>query len=321
LFKPAVREIEWQIIKDQAAATQRLLKGDLDGTTLSSLEYKELLRDAKPGEGVRNPRFATKPYTKAEFFYVGWNCRLPIFADKKVRHALAQAIDRKSVVDSVYFGAAPLVDGPVPVENPLYDKTLPPVKFDLEAASRELDAAGWKDSDADGVLDKKIDDKKIDFRFALSSFAQSSEADAFCAIVKDDFKKIGIDVKVVVLPWGELQKAMREHRVEAWYGTWSTSYELDFGKFESKNNADGGSNYGSYSNPELDALSVEYEHAFDFAKQQKIANRIQTILRDDPPYAFTLRRERMTVYPSHVDGVEYSPVRPQLLSIGWYEKN
>ncbi len=319
IFKPAVKEIEWQICGGEAA-TQRLLKGDLDCSTLSPLEYKTLYRDAKEKEGVRAERFATKPYTKAEYFYVGWNCRLPMFADKRVRHALAQAIDRKALVDSVYYGAAPLVEGPLYADHPFFDASLPPVKFDLEAASRELDAAGWKDSDNDGILDKKFGDTKVDFRFTFSSFSNAPEADAFCALLKDDLKKIGIEVKIAVMPFKQLQESTRNHTAQAWYGIWGTSYELDFGKFESQN-AEEGSNYGGYSNPELDALSKAYEHAFDLSQRKEIARKIQAILRDDPPYAFLIRRERLTVFPSRLGGVDYSPVRPQLLCLSWYEKN
>lgn len=321
VYRPAVKELRWEILKDPEQVVQRMLQGSLDAITLQPQQYKQYWLDAEDGEGVRRKDLRAIPYLRAEYFFIGWNTRRPQLADPIVRRALAHAVNRAAIIDRAFLGAAELVDGPFRREHP-HRLELESPAFDTDEAGALLESAGWKDADNNGVLEKHIDGKDVEFRIAFTSFAGSAEGDMIAAVLKSDFEKLGIVLDVITLPWPQMREAVfRKHDYDCYLGVWGTAYEVDLRAMFHSRNAIDGLNYGGYSNPRIDAIADEYVHEFDPAKRLALAHEFQRVMRDDPPYAFLLRRERMTVVRDWLDGVEYSPYRPQLLSLSWRKKS
>lgn len=320
LFQPAVEELRWEILRDPEQVVQRFFQGQLDGITLQPQQYKQYWVDAKEGEGVRRKGVQAIPYVRAEYFYIGWNCRKPQFKDPAVRRALAYAVNREAIVTRAYLGAAELVEGHFRREHP-HRLEREPQAFDLDVAAAKLEEAGWEDVDGNGVLEKSIDGKDVEFRITFTTYAGSADGDMIAAILKSDLAKLGIALEVIALPWDQMQEAIfRKHDFDSYLGNWGTAYEIDpRAMFHSKNAVDG-LNYGGYSNPRIDELAESYLHTFDPAERLEIAHEFQRILADDPPYVFLLRRERMTVLADFIDNVRYSAYRPQLLSLDWCRK-
>jgi peptide/nickel transport system substrate-binding protein len=73
--------------------------------------------------------------------------RPDILADPRTRQGIALCLDRQKAVDTVLFGQSSVPLSFVPVENPLYDATVPAYKFDPAAGLQLLQQAGWKDLD------------------------------------------------------------------------------------------------------------------------------------------------------------------------------
>ena len=80
----------------------------------------------------------------------------PIFADVNIRHAIAYCIDRQAIIDATTNGAGVLMHAYSPSDHPLYpgDDNITQYAFDPAQGLELLAAAGWTDSDADGILDK-----------------------------------------------------------------------------------------------------------------------------------------------------------------------
>ena len=75
--------------------------------------------------------------------------RLDYFGDVRVRQALAYCLDRQQVVDSVLSGLSSVPNTYLPEDHPLYDPDVPTYSFNVAAAGKLLDQAGWKDIDND----------------------------------------------------------------------------------------------------------------------------------------------------------------------------
>ena len=94
---PYYETVTFRFITDPNAAANALLAGDVDilatglGSTRSRVEDAGLT----VVEGI-----------SAEFQYVSLNGSLDVFADERIRQAIAHAIDRQAYVDAVYGGAA-----------------------------------------------------------------------------------------------------------------------------------------------------------------------------------------------------------------------
>ncbi|MCK6461692.1 MAG: ABC transporter substrate-binding protein [Planctomycetes bacterium] len=93
----------------------------------------------------------------------GWNMRKPQLKDKRVRRALTMALNRGAIIENIFYGLGEQLAIGESVFSPYNHPGLKPLPFDLEAAKRLLDEAGWKDGDGDGIREKEIDGKKLDF--------------------------------------------------------------------------------------------------------------------------------------------------------------
>ncbi len=101
-----------------------------------------------------DPRFA---FESRGFGYVNsiaraeFNFDNPILANPKVRQAIAHAIDKDFIVNTVFLGYAKALNGPVsPDLAAFYDPTLPLYEFDPAKAEALLDEAGYPRG-ADGI--------------------------------------------------------------------------------------------------------------------------------------------------------------------------
>ena len=74
--------------------------------------------------------------------YLLFNLRNPVLADRRVRHAIARAVDREAILGNLFFGMGQVADSMLPAEHWAYEAPRHPVRFDLEAARRLLDEAG-----------------------------------------------------------------------------------------------------------------------------------------------------------------------------------
>jgi peptide/nickel transport system substrate-binding protein len=203
----------------------------------------------------------------------------------------------------------------VPIQSPVYfqDKKhfnpdLPEIPFDIEKAKQLLSEAGWKDSDGDGVLDKIINGKKVNFRFTYLLNTNESRKQAILVII-DALKKAGIDADVQTLEWSVYLDKTKKHEFDATMGAWILSdYPPDeFQIFHSSQSMGEGSNFTSYKDPIADSLLVQYRQEFDEAKRLEIIKRLQKIFYDDQAYTFTWTPKAKYIYGDRFKNVRWYP--------------
>lgn len=100
--------------------------------------------DAKTFEG--NDDFRVIQGDSYVINYIGFNLKAGLFDDVKVRQAVMHAIDRKTIVESLFGGAAKLADCGW-VADRLVPEGLDPFDYDPEKAKALLSEAGWNRSE------------------------------------------------------------------------------------------------------------------------------------------------------------------------------
>ncbi len=97
-----------------------------------------------PGTVYEQLTFNTRPDSSAQVAY---------FADARVRRAVAQAIDRGTLIELEMLDLSPVMDSWLPSDHWAYAGAgvLTQYNYDLTAAGALLDAAGWSDQDGDGI--------------------------------------------------------------------------------------------------------------------------------------------------------------------------
>ena len=92
-------------------------------------------------------------YTTHYFEFMAINFGNSDLKGKKMRQALAYAMDRRQVVSYKYFNHAIVSDTPVPPDSWLYDGKLLRYNQDANEVRQLLGQLGWKDSDGDGMVE------------------------------------------------------------------------------------------------------------------------------------------------------------------------
>src|SRR5205823_7526867 len=119
----------------------------------------------------------------------------PLFADKRLRRALAQCIDLDSFIKNLYHGTARAMNGPFVPDQWAYNPDVPVIQYNPAEAKRVLNSLGWLDTDGDGVLDKN----HKPFRFEMLVPAGSNISAQTAELIQSELKNIGVDVKITSL--------------------------------------------------------------------------------------------------------------------------
>jgi peptide/nickel transport system substrate-binding protein len=298
------KKIILKVIQDESAAVVSAKNREIDVMYLNKpVDYVKT---------VSNPeQFSMKKAdpTEPRFDYIGYNMVNPLFSDVKVRWALAYLVDRKSIIEKIHFGMAVSIQSPVYFQDKKhFNPDLPEIPFDIEKAKQLLSEAGWKDSDGDGVLDKIIDGKKVNFKFTYLLNTNESRKQAILVII-DALKKAGIDADVQTLEWSVYLDKTKKHEFDATMGAWILSdYPPDeFQIFHSSQSKGEGSNFTSYKNDEADKLMEQYRQEFDETKRIEIIKKLQKIFYDDQAYSFTWTPKAKYIYGDRFKNVRWYP--------------
>jgi peptide/nickel transport system substrate-binding protein len=81
--------------------------------------------------------------------------RVTAFRDVRVRQALLYALDREAITRSILDSLAPVTHGAIQPVSWAFTDSVRKYPFDPREAARLLDAAGWRDSDGDGIRDRR----------------------------------------------------------------------------------------------------------------------------------------------------------------------
>ena len=161
---PRLERVVLRTTADSTALTNQLLAGELDVVTGIGA------RDALRIEGQPGLRLLT--YPNRQFTFVSWNATKPWFRDPATRRALALAIDRQAIVDTIWHGYAQVGGSPIISSVWAHDPDLEPWPHDTAAARATLAEAGWMDADGDGILERG----GVPFRFELATFYRRRRA-------------------------------------------------------------------------------------------------------------------------------------------------
>ncbi len=279
------KKIVFKFVKDSMLRKSMLERGTVDYDDRIRAEHYVKKMNEKPwGEKVF--KVAAENKVPKQQSYIGLNNNHPIFKDKKVRFALAHTVNREFLNKKFYYDMNNLATGPFRVTSDYVNKNVKPIAFDLEKARVMFKAAGWSDTDKDGLLDKIIDGKKVKFSFNLISANKDTEK--MLTVMKEDMKKAGVEMVINSVDWNALIKAKNEKKFDAIIMAWGGG-DVDPDPtqiWHSESSKGIGSNYINYKNPEVDSLIKKGVALSDKNERVKVYEKIHKLIAEDAPYIF-----------------------------------
>lgn len=272
----------FKTIKDQNAAVVAAKNKETD--------YMEVIQPIDFVENVKNPeQFNLRKalVTEPAYNYISWNNQHPIFSDKKVRWAMAYAIDRRSIIDKIVYGMGTPIQSHIFIKSRFHNSDLPEIPYDINKAKQLLLEAGWKDTDGDGIIDKVIDGKKTDFRFTFTNNTNPKRKKVILILI-EQLKQLGIEASIQEYEWSVFLDKIKKHQFDASFSGWQLTVTPDdpYQIWHSSQATGEGSNHFSYINPESDKLLEENRMEFDDNKRMVILKKWQKIIYDDQPVTF-----------------------------------
>lgn len=309
--RPYFKTVRFRIRPDASVSLLALKAGDIDEMQLTPEMWQNQTND-DAYYGV-NTKARALEWTEFHFL---WNLKEPQFEDKRVRQAMSYAMDYKELIERLRFGLDKQCNGVFNPEAKWYPKDNPPPLYvqDLDKAEQLLEDAGWTDSDGDGIRDKLVNGRQVDFEFTVLTINKQDRID-ICTLLKESLEQLQIRCNVKPLEFPALIDKMKNHDFQAAFGGWGTGtdpYTLD-NIFQT----DAERNYGHYSNKEVDALFEEGMLALDEAKRVEIYQKLHRILYEDQPYTWLFYQNAYYGFNKSLRGYNFSPRGPYHYSPGF----
>ena len=312
---PKLEQVFVRIVPDDAAQEAAIIAGDTDIGVFLSADQIEKVEEG----GTVKVIAVDSGYNEAWFLNVNPDTTHPAMLDVNVRKAVALATDRFTIVKDL------LSEDINPVNVTFWDATPPyqtdtlePYPYDPEQAKELLDAAGWVDSNGDGVREKDGIDLKLRYITNTRELRKNMQA-----VVEQQWKLVGIGVELINhssdIFWNGYNdggpQAQGLYEI-AQYSSVQNSYpdpDASSGwvcdQIASADNPDGANTQG-YCNPEIDKLMAEQATTLDPGKRKELYNQIQQIIYDDYVYIGIWQDPDLWSLNNRLTGVKFSGVYP-----------
>lgn len=202
-------------------------------------------------------------------FYLTYNTKEGPTANPAVRKAIAMAIDRKGMVDTLRAGMAELSNSPIPKTVFGASSTVAPIPFDVNAAKNLLKQAGVT----------------TPLKLKLQTY-ENAETKQIAGAIQAQLKEIGIDLEIAVTDSAAFSKDSLQPNHGLLLSSWGTvTMDADYAFWawyqSGQHQAD---NKAFYANPEVDKLLADARGTADEKARLAAYEKIQTIVQNDLPY-------------------------------------
>jgi peptide/nickel transport system substrate-binding protein len=302
--KPKIDRVIWRVTPSPVTASTMLFAGEADIYDTMRPE------NVKEAEARRNVKIVSAP--SAAYVFMQFNHRTPknqnkphpFFSSRELRRALSMAVNRGDMVRNVFDSLAVPGIGPTVRAFPTTDTTLAQLPFDPARAARILDSLGWRKG-KDGVRIRN--GQRL--QFSILSPASSLNRHRMAVLLQEQFRKIGVSVTLDEPEFSTFSTRLTTRDFDAALGSFHLGASAAAVKetWTSAAARKGGLNYGSYSNPDFDALVDSATSTMDPVASKRYYTAAYRIAIDDAP-AIWLYEPRLVLGVN--SRIKTGPIRP-----------
>jgi dipeptide transport system substrate-binding protein len=289
--RPKVDKMVFSIAPDAAVRLQRLKAGECDVMVYPRpQDWPQIESDAKLNLIKGNPLVTS---------YVALNVQHKPLDNKFVRQALSLATDREKIVHIVNADAAEPATNPYPKTQWSYSTSVQPLKLDVEKAKKLLAQGGYPNG------------FPLDLWVRPGTSGSNPNPKLTAEILQADWKKIGVEVNVRVVEWGELLRRARKGEHDAVVLGWASD-NGDPDNFLAPNlscaaMADGG-NFSRWCNKDFDAAIQKATQVSDLKERTKQYEQAQVTFNQESPWVPMVHPLVALAANKKVSGIVISPL-------------
>ena len=234
------------------------------------------------------------------YSYLGFNLTDPVLKDKRVRKAIAYAIDRNSIITNLLAGIAEPAAGVLPKSNWAYEEDVTKYEYNPDKARRLLDEAGFADPDGDGHKER--------FRLVYKT-TNNDLRKMIGEVLQKNLKEVGIGLDIRTYEWGTFYNDIKTGNFQLYSLSWIGIVDPDiyYSIFHSDMMPPNGNNRNRYKNTEIDRLVAEGQRVLSNKDRKKIYSKVQKIAAEELPYISLWHQKNVAAMRKDVKGFVLFP--------------
>jgi peptide/nickel transport system substrate-binding protein len=284
-----IERIRFEVVPDNITTALEMQKGSADAeSNVVTLDMVHALE--------RSPNLQVEAAPSSVVMYMTLNVQDPVLKDRRVRQAIACAIDKQPIMDALWRGQARAAETLLPEGHwaAAGAGDVPEYPHDVARAERLLDEAGFRPG-KDGVR----------LRVTLKSSTDET-ARLLAAVLQQQLRVVGIDLTTRSSEFGtfyaDITKGAFQMYVLRWIGSNEDPDILRYAYATSSFPPHGG-NRGRYSNPIVDALIAKAAGETDQEMRRRDYVEVQRIVATDLPVIPLWYPNNEVVHTRRLEGV------------------
>lgn len=277
--------ILYRIIPEDLTAVSEFELGNLDLLTIPAAEYARYRRDPSKRQFIAS-------IEGLNTYYLGFNCSRSPFNNPRLRKAVASAIDREKILNTIYEKRGRPADGPVPDIMRKWDLSSP-YRYDPHKAGEIIAGEGFQNSTVHFYI--TADQEIVDIAEVIQSYLAAA----------------GLNVQIKQLEWSAYKEALNRGEADMFYLSWWADYpdpeNFLFPLFHSANYGPAG-NRTRYTNTVVDALIEQGRLTMDEKKRNALYQKAEKLIVTDSPWVFLWHRTDFIIRQPWVKNYTIQPI-------------
>ena len=290
---PTLERIRFEVVPDTITAALEMKKGSADvESNVITLDMVHALRRQQ------NLRVDSGPGARVD--YINFNVQDPALRDKRVRQAIACAIDKDALIAALWRGQARPADTLLPPGHwaAASDTDLAQYLHNIARALQLLDAAGLK-PDKNGVRLRLTMKTSTDETTRLEAQAMQAELHDAGIVLTLRSAEFGTF-------YSDITKGAFQMYILRWIGS-NEDPDIFHYSYATEMFPPKGANRGHYSNPRVDELLKAASADTDGAIRRQDYVEVQKILAEDLPSVPLWYPDNVVVHSSRLTNITLNP--------------
>ena len=282
---PSIKRLAVRIIPDNSTRESELQKGSADLAINADFD-PVTVETLRKSSGIK-----VEVTDGTNITHLGVNLQDPILKDRRVRQALAYAMDREVIIRDVLLGQAKPARSVLPPSQWAFEPNVTVYNYDPDKARRLLSEVG-----------------KSNLKLSLKT-SPLSVSRKIGEILQEQMRRVGVELELQSLERQKLTDDMTQGNFQLYLNTLVGGnqnpdiFKLVYGSGSIPPN---GQNRSRYINPQLDQLLDDAQTA-PRERRKEIFSQVQKILAEDLPQIYLWYPATIVVYRDRISNVKVDP--------------
>lgn len=298
-----LEKLRWRFVGDQVARHEEFRKQNIDILGADHNSWEDNFSKDKTITSIAN--HYVYDHIGLLYSYLSFNNRRFPFNDKSVRRAMGHLMNRELILSQLERGNGKIATCFTKPIYPEYSHDIEPYEYNPQKALEILTAAGWSDSDGDGLLDK--DGRALEFTFTTPS--ARTFFTTVTTLLQEACRSIGIRCKDDQKEWSLFVTDFYERDFDAvcLYSSASDPWLDPYDNFHSSQSGPRQGNHCGWVNERADEIMELMRDEFDDEKRAALFHELNHLFNEDLPMLLLIHGEVGVLLNKRIQGAKVRP--------------